>query len=492
MALFALGKLTGLIRQQMVSAAFGTGSDMDAFTSANQLPELFITLVAGGALSAAFIPVYSAYVTDPKRQEGLRIANTILTLVLLLLGGISAIGALIAPWLTQNYLAVAVAPEQQTLISDLMRIVLIQTALFGVSGVLSSILHSHQHFALPALTNIALDVGYVIGLLWLTPSMGIYGLAWGTVIGAMIHVGIQLPALIKYRFRFRPQLALRLAGVREIIRLMLPRLATISSVQAADLAIIRFTNSVEGATSSYFLGYYLQQLPETLIGTAIAVVIFPTLAELYNVGDLAKMKQTAVSALQLIWTLSFPAVAGLILLGKPTIILAFQRGAFTAESTRFVYSILIVLSFRVIGEATLEIVARLLYAQHDTLTPMLGYLGWLILHVALIYWLFPIWGAQGIALASSVSFAALASVLFGANRRKLGSLNERALAATLLRNLAATAGMSLVVWGITQLIQSPLWLVVVGGFAGATVYLLLNHLLGGRELPQLIALIRRH
>ena len=462
---------------------------MDAFTAANQLPELFITLLAGGALSAAFIPVYSAYLTDAKQKEGLRIANTILTLIFLLLGGISAVGAILAPWLTQNYLAVSALPAQQTLISDLMRIVLLQTTMFGVSGVMSSILHSHQHFALPALTTIALDLGYIIGLYLLVPSMGIYGLAWGTVIGAMIHVGLQLPALLKYRFKFRPQLSLHLSGVKEIVRLMIPRLATISSVQAADLVIIRFTNPIEGATSSYFLGYYLQQLPETLIGTAIALVVFPTIVELYNAGNLQQMKRTAISALQIIWTLSIPASAGLILLGKPAITLAFQRGEFTAESTQLVYNVLIFLSLRVVSEATLEIVARLLYAQHDTVTPMLGYVGWLILQITLIYLLFPIWGVQGIALSSTLAFTALAFGLFMANRRKLGSLHERELGVTLVRVLLATGGMCAVILVVNRLFVAPLWLVVVGGTAGILTYAMLNHLLGGRELNQLRVLV---
>jgi putative peptidoglycan lipid II flippase len=149
--LLGFDKLLGLVRTQFVGAAFGTGSDYDAFTAANQLPEVFVTLISGGALAAAFIPVYSDYLIGPKTRQSARLANTIFTLVLLILSGISAVGALFAPWVTSIFLVPGFSPEQQQLTAELMRIILVQTTIFGVSGVLSSILNAHQHFILPAL-----------------------------------------------------------------------------------------------------------------------------------------------------------------------------------------------------------------------------------------------------------------------------------------------------------------------------------------------------
>ena len=148
---FALDKVIGLARTLLIGRAFGTGADYDAFTAANQLPEVFVTLISGGALAAAFIPVYSAHLNSPKAQAAARVANAILTLVLIVLGLVSAIGAIFAPWLTRVLLVPDFPVELQQLTADLMRIILLQTTLFGISGVLSSILNAHQHFALPAL-----------------------------------------------------------------------------------------------------------------------------------------------------------------------------------------------------------------------------------------------------------------------------------------------------------------------------------------------------
>src|SRR5512138_2776899 len=157
--LYGLDKVVGLLRTVLVSDAFGISPEYDALTAANQLPEVFVTLIAGGALAAALIPVYSQYLTGRAAREAARLAHSILTLVLLVLGSVSAVGALFAPWITRVLLVPDFSPEMQTITGELMRIILVQTTLFGISGVLSSILNAHQHFALPALAPMALHIG---------------------------------------------------------------------------------------------------------------------------------------------------------------------------------------------------------------------------------------------------------------------------------------------------------------------------------------------
>lgn len=514
---FGLDKVIGLARTLLIGRAFGTGIAYDAFTAANQLPEVFVTLISGGALAAAFIPVYSERLTSQRAKRAARVANATLTLVLLILGTISALGALFAPWLTRVLLVPQFPAELQQLTAELMRIILLQTTLFGISGVLSSILNAHQHFALPALAPIALQLGYFIGLFVFVPAMDgdIHGLAWGTVIGGLLHILIQVPALIRYRFKYRPTLGIRLAGVQEIARLMGPRMVTLGTIQLADLFIIRLSSGLPaGSTSGYFYAYYLQQLPETLFGTAIGIVVFPTLAELFNAGDIARLKKMAMDALKIIWMLTIPAGAGLVLLGRPAIALVLERGAFDAASTQLVYGVLIFFSVRVVSEATLEIVARLFYAQHNTITPMYASLVWLVVTVILLYFFVDDLGIGGLALATTVGFTVQSTLLFILNRRALGSLGERDLLTSLLRALTATAGMSLVIIFLRESIAagaadgfvqalirlsggflspddvSSLVFLVAGAVAGVGTYILLNLLLGGRELPRLVRLIR--
>ncbi|MAT97392.1 MAG: murein biosynthesis integral membrane protein MurJ [Anaerolineaceae bacterium] len=482
-----LGKVTGLIRLQLVAREFGTSSAYDAFTAANQLPEVFFVLIAGGSLAAAFIPVYSEYLTQESRQKAMALGNSILTIVILLLGAVSAVGAIIAPWLTRVVLVPEFTPELQQLTADIMRVILIQTTIFGISGVFSSMLNAHQHFALPALAPLALDIGYVVGLYLFVPELGIVGLAWGTVVGGVLHIGIQVPALVKYRIGYRPSLKWRLSGVSEIVRLMGPRIVTLGAVQIADLFIIRLTSGLpEGNTSGYFYGYALMQLPETLFGTAIALVIFPTLAELFNAGEREQMRETAVNALGIIWTLTIPAAALMVLLGEPAIAFLLEGDVFDAASTRLVYSVLLAFSVRLVSEATLEIVARLFYAQHNTRTPMFAYIGWLVINVAIAYALVDSMGVVGLALASTVAFTLLSAVLFWLNR-----LEIKPLLVVAGRALAGTAVLTVLILVIGQFISSTLLYLLVAGSVGAASYIIVNLLLGGKEIPALLRLIRR-
>ena len=489
--LLGLGKGTGLIRTRLVSAAFGTSASFDAFTAANQLPEVFVTLISGGALAAAFIPVYSAYLTGRPRHQAGRLASSVLTLIIAILGSISALGIVFAPWLTSQLLVPDFAPELQQQTAAIMRVILLQTTLFGISGVLSSILNAHQHFALPALAPVMLDLGYVIGLYLFVPGLGILGLAWGTVLGGFLHIAIQFPALVRYRFSYRPVLDINMSGIREIVRLMGPRIVTLGAVQVADLFIIRLTSALPGgSTSGYFYGYYLMQLPETLFGTAIAIVVFPTMAELFNSGALEELKRTAMTALRIIWTITIPAAALLILLGRSAIAVLLQGGAFTAASTALVYGILVFFSVRVVSEASLEILARLFYAQHDTKSPMLVALLWLLVNIVLAYALVGPLGVGGLALASTIAFTIQSGILFVLNRRRLGPLFERELLLSAGRSAIGVAAMSAVVIFINGQIGSPLLQLLVALPAALVVYLAMVVLLGGQEIPSLLRLLR--
>jgi putative peptidoglycan lipid II flippase len=489
--LFGLGKLTGLVRTRLVSVTFGTGAEFDAFTAANQLPEVFFTVIAGGSLAAAFIPVYADYLANKSTRESLKLANTVMTLVIFILGTISALGAIFAPWLVTVLLVPDFPPQTQELTVSIMRVILIQTTLFGVSGVLSSILNAHQHFALPALAPVMLDLGYMVGIIFFVPQIGIVGLAWGTVLGALLHIAIQTPALHRYQFRYHPAFAIRMPGVGEIGHLMGPRIVTLGTIQFADLFIIRLASALPvGSTSGYFYAYALMQFPETLFGTAIALVVFPTMAEQFNAGDIQGLRSTASHSLRIIWFLTIPAAAALVLLGRPVINFLLQGGAFTAESAQIVYSVLVVFSVRVVSESTVEITARLYYAQHNTKIPMYAYIVWLIFDITLAYLLIDELGIIALALASTIAFTFLAVVLLILNNKAIGDLINKQLALSAGRALVATIGMSLVILGLSRIFTGPFLLLVAGGLCGLITYLVLTVVLGGDEVPQLVALIR--
>jgi peptidoglycan biosynthesis protein MviN/MurJ (putative lipid II flippase) len=272
---------------------------------------------AGGS----FIPVYSQHLTSRKARESASLASATLTLVVLILGP----SRLVLHSLPLDYASAARARFFAGAAAAYRRADAHHPAAddaFGLSGVLSGILNAHQHFVLPALAPIALNAGYFVGLFGFVPAMDgdIHGLAWGTVVGGLAthsYPGAGLAALpLPLSTAARPIAARRARGGR----LMGPRIVTLGTIQFADLFIIRLTSGLpSGSTSGYFYAYYLQQLPETLFGTAIGIVVFPTLAELYNAGEIERLKRTAMSALKIVWTLTIPAGAVLVLLGRPAI-----------------------------------------------------------------------------------------------------------------------------------------------------------------------------
>jgi putative peptidoglycan lipid II flippase len=227
-----------------------------------------------------------------------------------------------------------------------------------------------------------------------------------------------------------------------------------------------------------------------LFGTAIALVLFPTMAERFNAGDILGLKRIATNGLRIIWMLTVPSAAALILLGRQLISLLLERGEFTADSTDLVYGILVFFSLRVVSEATLEIAARLFFAQHNTRTPMFVAMGWMVVNITLAYLLVGPLGVGGLALATSIAFTLQTAVLLYLNHRKLNGLDWKGLGISFGRTAVATLGMSLVILGLGQLIDNTLLFLLAAGLFGLLSYGLLQILLGGREIPDLIALVR--
>lgn len=484
-SLYVMEKITGLVKLLLMTRQFGTGADADAYTAANQLPELFLYALTGGAIAAAFIPVYSNYLIRQRRTQADALGNTLFTLTVLVVGGIAALAALAAPWICRVLLVPDFSPEMQTLTADLMRIVLLSSVIVGVASVFSSLLQAHQHFLAPALALTLTDLGQIFGLFVLAPRLGIYGMAWGSVIGALLLLCVQLPALGYKRIRIAPGLALGLSGVGEMARLIWPRMVTVGAVQAVDLVFLRLASPLPaGSITAYFYAVLvIVGMPNSLFAGAITTVIFPTLADEYNGGRLAAMQSTVYAGLRAVWQLTIPAAVGLLALGEPAVRFLFQRGAFDDRSTALVYGLMLLLALRLVTDASHEVLSKAFFARHNTRTVMWAFLGWAMLYVVLCVLLVEPYGVRGLALASTVASAALALLLYWLNRAAVSvRTDERSLLVCLGRTLFASGGMALFVrslpgWGFTGLPY-----LLVGMLGGAAVYAALSYAAGGREL----------
>jgi putative peptidoglycan lipid II flippase len=496
MGALAAAKVVGLVRQRTVAGVFGTGAQYDAYVAADVVPGLLFTLLAGGALAHAFIPVLSGYLARDDRDGTMRLASGVINTVFLLVAALAGLVALVAPVLVRAAWGVGPGfdPAQQALTTQLMRIFLFSTLIFAVSSIFSGILHAHQHFLLPALAPIAYDVGIIFGALILAPRLGIFGLAWGAVIGALLHAGLQVPGLAIYHVRWRPLLGWTNPALWRVGVLMIPRVVDLlmarMSIQWINANIA--SRLGEGSVSALNYAWQLMQMPETIIGTSIAIVIFPTMAELAGRKDVESQRRALSGSLRAILGLTLPAAVGLLVLGRPAIQILFQGGEFTAQSTDLVFWALQFYALGLITHSLLEVTVRAFFAQQDTLTPLIVSFFTTALNIGLALTLIRPLAHGGLALANSLAVGVESVIGLTILHIRWGGVDGRRLLAHTLKAGLAAGLMGAAIIGFQALISpGPLMLLAGGGALGCAVYFGMALLLGIDEIRRLPRLVLR-
>ncbi len=197
MAGFVLSNLAGLVRQIMIADIFGTQGVIDAYYAAMGVPDMIFALAAGGALASAFIPTLSEFLAKEDHEGGWRLTSSIANLIVLVMAVVGALVYVFAAPVVKTFVSPQAPLDQQVMTADLLRILLISPILLGLSGLITGVLQANQSFVLPSLSSTLYWLGVIIGLIFFVPRLGINGLAWGTILGAGLHLGIQLPGLRK-------------------------------------------------------------------------------------------------------------------------------------------------------------------------------------------------------------------------------------------------------------------------------------------------------
>jgi putative peptidoglycan lipid II flippase len=501
MVAFVVNSLMGLLRQILITQAFGTDAALDAFYAAARLPEIVFSLVAGGALASAFIPTFTGFVESKKTKQAWQLASAIFNLVALLLGAVCALAWVFAPQLVGRVLVPQFDAVQQALTVELLRIQLITPVVFGASGLLMGILNAHQSFLLPALAPSMLWLGVIIGVLFFAPAIGIHGLAWGAVLGAFLHLGVQLPALVSKGPRYQFILGLGLASVRQVARLMGPRLLGVAVVQLNFLVnVIVASGLAEGSLAAITVAFSVMLMPQQAIGQAIAIAALPTFSAQVARGKLNEMRSSLVSSLRGIFLLSIPASVGLVLLREPIVALLFQRGEFGPDDTQLVAWGLLWYAAGLLGHTVVEIASRAFYALKDTRTPVLVGAGAMSLNVALsltlpgafarIGWM----PHGGLALANSAATFLEMLVLLYLIRGRLQGLEEKRLFSGLGQAAAGSLVMGAGIWlWAARFIAAPAWQTAGGAILlGLIIYAIFSWILRVPEVSlAFLALQRR-
>ena len=503
MAAFILSNLVGLLRGMVITGAFGTSADLDAFNAANRVTELLFNLVAGGALGSAFIPVFTSFLVKEQRQAAWKLASGVINLLLLVLLAVGVLMFIFAPQVVRYGLFILVPesdPLQVDLTVRLLRVMLPSVVIFGVSGIVMGMLNAHQVFLIPAIAPVMYSLGMIFGTLVLPKSWGITRLAIGTLIGALGHLLIQLPRLSRLPMRsYQLVLGLKDSAVREVLRLMGPRVLGAAVVQLNFVAnTIIALGQPEGSVSAITLAFALMLMPQMAIAQSAAIASLPTFSAQVARGKFDEMRSSLAATLRVVLLLAIPASLGLVLLRVPLVQVLYQRGQFDSRSTQMVAWALLWYAAGLVGHALVEILSRAFYALHDTRTPVRVGVLTMGLNIGLSI-LFSIlfvrlgWMPHGgLALANSLSTALESAALLLLMRKRLSGLQGRQIWIGVGQALLATGLMSLAILLWQALIGGRSALLVLSGglLLGLFVYTLLLWLLKVPELRRLLQVLK--
>jgi putative peptidoglycan lipid II flippase len=484
---FGLDKVLAFGRSILIARQFRLSFELDAFNVANNLPDLLFALISGGALAMAFIPVLSEFLTTRGRAATWDLFSRVANLAFVATASIAVVIAIFADPIVRSQVGIApgFGPEQQELIADLMRLNLVATVIFSISGLVMAGLQANQHFLFPAMAPSLYNLGMIFGVLVLSPTepyrlgpltipafgLGVHGLVYGVIIGAVLHLAIQIPGLVRYKFKWIPSLDIRNTGVIEVFKVVGPRLLTMFMIQLMFIARDNFASRLGqiGAISSLTYGWMIMQVPETLLGTAIATALLPTLAEHATRGEWEKFRETIEKALRVLIALTMPVAAVMAAGLRPLVAAAFHfddAGTMLLTWTTRIYLITLA------GYAMQEIMARAFYARKEAMVPLYSVAIRMVIYIAVgvtAVVVFRQIGAPAIAFAE-LSLTVEAIIMLGWLNRRL----ERPVrfdSALWRGGIAALAG-GFVAYGLAVYLPGPGYITaLIGMFGGGLLAL---------------------
>ncbi len=500
---FLGSRLLGAARTIVIADQYGTSVELDAFWVAMRLPDLVFQLLAGATLASAFIPVYARVLQDRGERAAWRLASIVLNWVLIGTIALAAGVFLAADWIVP-LLAPGLGEDSgiQNVIMDdaifLTRVLLLSPILFAVSGMLTGMLHARQHFLLPAISPLLYNLAFILGPLLLPKELGVEALVIGVIAGSGLHLMIQLPALSTALIRSGGGLGLHFSlgdgEVREVLRLMGPRMLGLAAAQI-NLIVLTFFGSLVGDSSISILNFawLLLMFPVGVFGMSLATAIFPSLAERAASGGPGAVTAMVSQALRFTLFLAIPASIGMLLLRDSIVKTLLEHGAFDATATPLVSDVLLFFSIGLFAHAAIEIVSRGFYVLGDTRTPVALAIASMLLNIILSAALVGPLELQGLALALSISAIAECSLLTILLHGRLGrQLISRTVWWSTLKTVVAAVIMGQLIWLLLEILTGldfarDSWLtLVLGVVGGGVVYLALSLIMRQDEAEVLI------
>ncbi|MEK7611054.1 MAG: murein biosynthesis integral membrane protein MurJ [Patescibacteria group bacterium] len=424
-ATYLLSAGLGLARDRMMAERF-LPSLLGIYWAADRIPSFIFNLVVIGALSSSFIPVFTRCLNRDGRRQSEEFASVIVNITLLVFAALSLLVVIFSSPLSKIMAPPGTSPADTHLLADLLSLLFLAQFFLLLSNFVTSVLQSFQRFLLPALSPLFYNLGIVLGILFLSGKFGIYAAAYGTIIGALLHLLIQLPLLPALNIRYRLSFNYRLAGVAEVWRLMGPRIFGIAASQISSLVDTLLSASISFASVTYFtFAQHLQNLPVSLFGAAIAQAALPILSVEAEKDDYSSFRKQFLTALYQMTFLLVPASVVILVLRLPAVRLAFGASLFDWTATVATGYVLAFFALSILAQAAVYLLARCFYALHDTATPVKISLVTVLVNVffSLLFvkfYHFQVW-SLGLSFSLSTCLNALLLVYFLG--RKVGGFN---------------------------------------------------------------------
>jgi len=494
--------LLGLIRVRLLATFFGDSRTLDVYWAAFRLPDMIFQLLVMGTVSSAFIPVFSSYLGKNDNKTAFYVANSVITIGLLVFTFILVILLLFTKELSR-ILAPGFSEEEIILMTKLTRIMLIGQTFFVFGNFLTGILQSFHRFLLPALAPIVYNVGIILGILLLSPSIGILGPTYGVLIGTILFFVIQLPIAKKIGWSYKPVITTKHPGVLEIAKLMIPRTLSLGVSQieyTVDLMIASLF--APGHYTIFTFALFLISLPIRLFGATIGQASLPTLSLTIAKENTDEFKKTLTASFQQIVYLVFPASIILLVLRVPLVRLAFGSKSFSWDATLLTGKVVAILTIAIIAQSLTQLLIRGFYAFHDTKTPFkIGAISVAVNVIFSLYFaMYLNLGVVGLAISTSASSLTNILLLLIYMIKKTGRV-ENSDIISLIKKVIATGIMALTLYLLMRILDlfifdtsrtiNLIFLTIVTLILGTTSYLFSSYLLKIDEAESFLKILSR-
>ncbi len=495
-----LSRLVGFIRDRILAGTFGAGDSLDIYFAAFRIPDFLFQLIVVGALSASFIPLFTNYYSKDKENEAWELTNNLLNIIVVIFGVLVVAGILAAPLLAP-LIAPGFDPEKQAAVASLSKVMFLSQLFLSVSMVYGSALQGAKRFVLYSLAPIFYNLGIICGAIFLAPEIGIYGVAWGVVIGAFLHLFLQWVGVKSLGYKYRLFIDTKSADVIYTLKHMLPRIMGLAVNQINFLGMTMIASVLAaGSVTILQFAYNLNFFPVGVIAVSYAIAAFPSFCEYKNNNDEAGFRNSFSSTVRQMFFFLVPATFIFILLRAQIVRVVLGAGMFDWEATMLTANTLGFFIISLFAQGLVFILVRAYFAYNNTLVPFVIGLLSAAVNICLALVFSETFGIVGLGVAYSISSLIQALLLWLLLKRKLGSLDEirilKSSGVLLLAGLVGAAVVQSLKGWVVNFITLDTFLAVfaqglIAGLAGLLAYGVMAYLLKSQEMMEFLQGMKR-